>query len=68
MIGRGPVPLTEIEKELVRSRVDHYFSNPNVYDTPEEGYERLIQYEWKRIVFDLKGILAHIDLGICIMI
>ena len=23
--SRGPVPLTEIEKELVRSRVDHYF-------------------------------------------
>ena len=47
MIGRGPVPLSEIEKELVRSRVDHYFSTK--YDTPEEGYKVMLRMEKDRI-------------------
>ena len=49
MIGRGPVPLTEIEKEVVLSRVDHYFSDPDKYDTPEEGYKAMLRMKKDRI-------------------
>ena len=51
MIGRGPVPLTEIEKDLVRSQVEHYLSDPYRFgsDTYEKRYERLIRDEKDRI-------------------
>jgi hypothetical protein len=47
--SRGPVPMTEIESELVRSQVDRYFSDPHRFDTPEKGYEKMLRMEKDRI-------------------
>jgi hypothetical protein len=55
MIGRGPVPLTEIEKDLVRSQVEHYLSDP--YRFGSDTYEKRILYpsglelSYKRILY-----------------
>ena len=75
MIGRGPVPLTEIEKELVRNRVDHYFSNLYPSDTPEKGYELMLRMEKDRIRLerdpssycfrDIHNDLINLDLLFC---